>query len=247
MGEYVIKLPDVGEGVAEAELVEWMVKEGANVREDEVLAAVMTDKAREQARKAYELRDRASEMEKLAIESQYHSLVTGDADKAIAALEVWKQTYPRDERPANNLAVRLMQLGRFERAADEAQEAMRRNPNNVFPRTNLAGAFLGLNRFDEAKAVLEKAAADKLIQPANANLYQIAFVQGDAAAMRRVEEAARGTFRLGIVGLDNLTAFEQKIGFVSTRKRSALRGVIAAHTGRASSRTASCRTRRATD
>lgn len=45
MGEYVIKLPDVGEGVAEAELVEWMVKEGANVREDEVLAAVMTDKA----------------------------------------------------------------------------------------------------------------------------------------------------------------------------------------------------------
>ncbi len=45
MGEHVIKLPDVGEGVAEAELVEWMVDIGANVREDEVLAAVMTDKA----------------------------------------------------------------------------------------------------------------------------------------------------------------------------------------------------------
>lgn len=45
MGEHVIKLPDVGEGVAEAELVEWMVEIGANVREDEVLAAVMTDKA----------------------------------------------------------------------------------------------------------------------------------------------------------------------------------------------------------
>lgn len=45
MGEHVIKLPDVGEGVAEAELVEWMVEIGANVREDQVLAAVMTDKA----------------------------------------------------------------------------------------------------------------------------------------------------------------------------------------------------------
>lgn len=45
MGQYVIKLPDVGEGVAEAELVEWMVEEGVNVREDQVLAAVMTDKA----------------------------------------------------------------------------------------------------------------------------------------------------------------------------------------------------------
>ncbi|MBN9251074.1 MAG: 2-oxo acid dehydrogenase subunit E2 [Mesorhizobium sp.] len=45
MGEYVIKLPDVGEGVAEAELVEWNVKIGDIVREDTVLAAVMTDKA----------------------------------------------------------------------------------------------------------------------------------------------------------------------------------------------------------
>ncbi len=45
MGEHVIKLPDVGEGVAEAELVEWMVEIGKQVREDDVLAAVMTDKA----------------------------------------------------------------------------------------------------------------------------------------------------------------------------------------------------------
>ncbi|MEO9968511.1 MAG: dihydrolipoamide acetyltransferase family protein [Hyphomonadaceae bacterium] len=45
MGEYTIKLPDVGEGVAEAELVEWLVEDGQSVREDDVLAAVMTDKA----------------------------------------------------------------------------------------------------------------------------------------------------------------------------------------------------------
>ncbi|MGD9912530.1 MAG: dihydrolipoamide acetyltransferase family protein [Rhizobiaceae bacterium] len=45
MGEHVIKLPDVGEGVAEAELVEWHVKVGDLVREDSLLAAVMTDKA----------------------------------------------------------------------------------------------------------------------------------------------------------------------------------------------------------
>jgi 2-oxoisovalerate dehydrogenase E2 component (dihydrolipoyl transacylase) len=45
MGEHVIKMPDVGEGIAEAELVEWHVKVGDLVREDAVLAAVMTDKA----------------------------------------------------------------------------------------------------------------------------------------------------------------------------------------------------------
>jgi 2-oxoisovalerate dehydrogenase E2 component (dihydrolipoyl transacylase) len=45
MAEHTIKMPDVGEGVAEAELVEWHVKIGDPVREDMVLAAVMTDKA----------------------------------------------------------------------------------------------------------------------------------------------------------------------------------------------------------
>lgn len=45
MGEHVIKMPDVGEGIAEAEVVEWHVKVGDLVREDTILAAVMTDKA----------------------------------------------------------------------------------------------------------------------------------------------------------------------------------------------------------
>ncbi len=45
MGEHVVKLPDVGEGVAEAELVEWHVKIGDLIREDQLLASVMTDKA----------------------------------------------------------------------------------------------------------------------------------------------------------------------------------------------------------
>jgi 2-oxoisovalerate dehydrogenase E2 component (dihydrolipoyl transacylase) len=45
VGEFIIKMPDVGEGVAEAEIVEWHVKTGDPVREDMVIAAVMTDKA----------------------------------------------------------------------------------------------------------------------------------------------------------------------------------------------------------
>jgi 2-oxoisovalerate dehydrogenase E2 component (dihydrolipoyl transacylase) len=45
MGVRSIKMPDVGEGVAEAEIVEWSVKVGDLVREDQVVAAVMTDKA----------------------------------------------------------------------------------------------------------------------------------------------------------------------------------------------------------
>ncbi|NBB52415.1 pyruvate dehydrogenase, partial [Rhizobium sp. CRIBSB] len=45
MGRHVFKLPDVGEGTAEAELVTWHVKVGDTVEEDQLLAEVMTDKA----------------------------------------------------------------------------------------------------------------------------------------------------------------------------------------------------------
>src|SRR5579862_3772734 len=54
MGEHVVKLPDVGEGVAEAELVEWHVKVGDLVREDDLLASVMTDKATVEIPSPYE-------------------------------------------------------------------------------------------------------------------------------------------------------------------------------------------------
>ncbi|HWU26014.1 MAG TPA: biotin/lipoyl-containing protein, partial [Rhizomicrobium sp.] len=45
MGRYTFKLPDVGEGTAEAEIVEWHVKVGDRVEEDQKLVDVMTDKA----------------------------------------------------------------------------------------------------------------------------------------------------------------------------------------------------------
>src|SRR6187401_3441325 len=45
MGQYVIKMPDIGEGIAEVELVHWYVKPGDMVAEEQILADVMTDKA----------------------------------------------------------------------------------------------------------------------------------------------------------------------------------------------------------
>jgi len=45
MGQYIIKMPDIGEGIAEVELVHWYVKPGDMVAEEQILADVMTDKA----------------------------------------------------------------------------------------------------------------------------------------------------------------------------------------------------------
>src|SRR5271155_1107152 len=45
MGRYVVKLPDIGEGTTEAEIVAWHVKPGQAIREDDPLVEIMTDKA----------------------------------------------------------------------------------------------------------------------------------------------------------------------------------------------------------
>ena len=147
----------------------------------------------EAAQKAFELRDRTSEFEKLRIASVYYTLVTGEQEKAIETLELMKRTYPRDYGAHNDLAFRFNAVGKYEQAVEEAREAIRLNPipwNGYF---HLAVAFRSLNRFDEAKEIYEQALARKLDQTDfHASLYTIAFVRGDTAAMQQQLDWARG-------------------------------------------------------
>jgi tetratricopeptide (TPR) repeat protein len=151
------------------------------------------DAARQAAAKAYEFRDRASEREKLYVSWNYYGAVKGDLDKTADALEVWKSTYPRDWEPHNLLAVRYTLVGPFEKALEEASEAVRLNPKEPKAHANLAFAFIGLNRFDEAKQVLQTALAQKLETEAmHTHLYNIAAIKGDAAGMKQQIDWAAG-------------------------------------------------------
>ena len=162
------------------------------------LAVVYTNEgqselSRQASQKAYELRDRVSEREKLYVEWSYYGNVTGQWDKTSETLEMWKKTYPRDWVPFNALAVRYTLVGPFEKATEEAGEAVRLNPNSALPYVNLAVAFMGLNRFDEANKVLQQALAEKLeTTNMRTRLYDVAFVQGDAAAMKAQIDWAAG-------------------------------------------------------
>jgi serine/threonine protein kinase/Flp pilus assembly protein TadD len=141
--------------------------------------------AREAHEKAYELRDRASEREQLIVSANYYGGVTGEWDRQIEQLEIWKQTYPRDWEPFNLLANRYTLVGPFEKAIENAQHAIQLNPSNAKPYVNLAVAFMGLNRFEEAKEVLRRALSQKLeTTNMHARLYQLAFVQGDKVGMQ---------------------------------------------------------------
>jgi eukaryotic-like serine/threonine-protein kinase len=151
------------------------------------------EQARQAFDKAYELRNRASEREKLIISASYYGGVTGEWDKQIEQLEIWKRTYPRDEEPFNLLANKYTLVGPFEKAIENATEAVRLNPKDARPYTNLAVAFIGLNRFDEARIVLQQALGQKLETSAmHTRLYHIAFVQSDAAGMKQQVDWATG-------------------------------------------------------
>jgi serine/threonine protein kinase len=142
-------------------------------------------RAAEFAKKAYDLRDRASEREKLYIDSHYYNFVSGDLEKASRAYQAWSQTYPRDEIPYTNLGSIDASLGRYEKSLAEAQEAFRLNPSGL-NYSNLVTGFLTLGRLDEARVTAEEAQAKKLDSPyLRTAMYQLAFLKNDTAAMAR--------------------------------------------------------------
>jgi serine/threonine protein kinase/Flp pilus assembly protein TadD len=150
------------------------------------------DFSRAAAQKAFDLRDRVSQREKLNVSWAYYGVAIGDLDKTIEVLELWKHTYPNDWVPHNQLANLTGRIP-FEKAIDEAREAIRLNPNAAQPRGNLAESFIGLNRFDEAKQVAQEALALRLETPAmRSRLHAIALIQGDAAAMKQQIDWATG-------------------------------------------------------
>jgi eukaryotic-like serine/threonine-protein kinase len=137
--------------------------------------------ASENLRKAYELRSDVSEPEKLDIESEYHSIVTGDLGKAQQSLEVWKQIYPRDWVPRDLLGGVFATIGQYEKSLVENRESLRLNPDHGLIYDGVVYAYVRLNRLEEARATAKEAEAKKL--DVSDSLYMLDFLQNDANGM----------------------------------------------------------------
>ena len=147
----------------------------------------------ENTRKAYELRDRASEAEKLHIECNYYYFVTGDLEKARQSFELWAQTYPRDYVPHAGLRLVFKALGQYDKSLREALTALRLNPASSIGYPNLAEVYLKLNDSAEAQAANEQAQEKKLDSPnLHVSLYRVAFLQNDAMQMAQQVSWAAG-------------------------------------------------------
>ena len=141
--------------------------------------------ALEYATKAYGLRDRVSEREKLRITATYF-YATGELEKEAQTYELWEANYPRDYVPHANLGANYASMGQYQKALAECQENLRLAPDNVVSYGNLGLMYLFLNRLDEAKATFDQAFAHKLDGGfLRWMMYYFAFLRGDATQMEQ--------------------------------------------------------------
>ncbi|MGA2263742.1 MAG: protein kinase, partial [Acidobacteriota bacterium] len=147
----------------------------------------------ENARKAYDLREKVSERERFWIEGNYYTMVTGELEKTAQVNELWQQTYPRDYAPYRNLSFISNELGNWEKGLEESREALRLEPNDGGNYVNLGLDYTTLNRLDEAEKVYKQAEERKLENEGLLqNRYYLAFLRGSAAQMAQLLSAAMG-------------------------------------------------------
>jgi eukaryotic-like serine/threonine-protein kinase len=149
--------------------------------------------AADNLKKAFDLRDRVTEREKLAITAVYYQIVTGELEKANQTYELWTQVYPRDAVPHTDLGSSYILLGQYEKAAREIREDLVLEPDDVDGYANLGAIYLALNRFDEAKATLEKAQGHKLDNILlHLDRYYLAFLENNRTALQQQADWAVG-------------------------------------------------------
>jgi serine/threonine protein kinase/Tfp pilus assembly protein PilF len=152
-----------------------------------------SDTSRDYTQKAFDLADRVSQRERFYLLARYYGTMTGEIEKDIENSQLWTQTYPRDWYPHVNLAFVYRALGQPDNAIREAHETLELEKNYVMPYGSLAYAYLDLDRFDEAKATIAEARLHGMDPWYFHEMdYEMAFIQNDAAGMKKPVEWARG-------------------------------------------------------
>jgi eukaryotic-like serine/threonine-protein kinase len=149
--------------------------------------------ARQSTLKAYQLRDRATDVERFWIDTLYDRQVTGNLEREQRTLESWAQTYPRDFVPPGLLSgFATTSLGRYERSIAEADKAIALDPDEPPSYSTRALSNLYFNRLADAELTIRRAEERKfdnreffLVR------YFIAFLGGDADDIRRKAALAR--------------------------------------------------------
>jgi len=140
-------------------------------------------RASEYFTKAFQLRDHASEREKLIISANYYQNVTGQLDKAAETYQEMIDNYPRDPVGYFNLSEVCTPQGLYEKALELTRQAQRLVPDRVALYENFGNILLALQRFDDARKAIGEAEARKLDDYLlHSQLYALGFITQNAPA-----------------------------------------------------------------
>jgi DNA-binding winged helix-turn-helix (wHTH) protein/predicted Zn-dependent protease len=137
--------------------------------------------ASEYAQKAFDLRERVTERERLHILASYYYATLGDLDQELRTYLIWEQMYPRDWAPWDNSAASRDLLGDYTGALMATEQALRLDPNQSICYSNRASILLSLNRREEAKQITQQARARGF--DVRIHDYLIAFLENDTKGM----------------------------------------------------------------
>jgi eukaryotic-like serine/threonine-protein kinase len=168
--------------------------------------------------RAYQLRDRMTEKDRLNTEYLYYASVTGELDKAYTVLVRSLDLFPRDVFFHTNLAYTLSKLGQLKRASDVEDETARLEPSPLY---FWLAAWLNINasRFNEARSWLAQAGALKFDSSGlRIQRLRLAFIEGDRGALDRIfDDEAHGPNR--VVFLHKRSEFEAQQGHLDSANR----------------------------
>ena len=194
----------------------------------EYFSLAQPGRASEYLAKAFQLRDHATEREKLVLAATYYLNVTGELGKAAQAYEEQIESYPKQSASRLNLGVVYAEQGQHEKSAELTRQELLINSDNVAPYDNLADAYLALQRFDDARKTIREAQAKKLDDYSTRNaIYALAFLASDAAGMAEQEKWFAGKPEENY-GLALASDTEAYAGHVSKARELAKRAVDSA-------------------
>jgi tetratricopeptide (TPR) repeat protein len=150
------------------------------------------DEGRKMTARAYELRGKVSEAERLYIEARYYTTVEPNRQKALDAYNVWLATYPNDYTALANSALLHKQQGDRAEAIRKLELATKVAPDQPIAFTNLGQTYFELGQYAEARKAYETALVLQDSIGAHIGLYQIAILTGDATLAEQQVSAARG-------------------------------------------------------
>jgi eukaryotic-like serine/threonine-protein kinase len=152
------------------------------------------DLGRPAVEKAFALKDRVSERERLLISSIYYGWIRGDAQKSMETLQIMAQTFPRASVAHLLLALEYSNRGRWEEAIKEERQALSLDRPVEEDYANLAGYYLRSGQLDAAeKTVKEGMSHYPDIVYFQSTVYELAFLRGDAQGMDQVLAKVAGT------------------------------------------------------